>query len=709
MIGSRYVVISRIFLLLATVFTILIINQSTAEDFRSDSVLTLSTTSDIGRLIQLAQAQTKSDDDELLSDSDDKADDNLLLSDDDNVKDDAKGDDNELLTDDKTDDDQLLSNDDDAKDDDKLLTDSEKEKSQEGPTNKDVAKASTAAHQPIFVGDRYPSANACATCHPKQYKEWSVSQHAYAQLSPVYMAFQTTVNILTNGTNGDFCIRCHNQVGMNLNESVYISNLKRPATSREGITCVVCHRVAQPYGKASGRLALAEGDLFEPVYGPEGDEELKRVLSKPQEYRVVTDRNASGRAIHTDVNRFFQLVTPGFCGTCHDVTLLNGFRLEEAFAEYKRTTAAREGVTCQDCHMGKVQGVNAGYEYGPAATVGGVATKSRRLTNHFFAGPDYSVIHPGIFPHNVSAAEFKTPEEWLQFDHKAGWGTDEFEDKAPDDYNFPDAWLSIDDRYDARDIINEQLERLEWAKKKRIEVQRNGYGIGDVAIKISGGGFDVRVPIKNLTNGHSVPTGFDAERLIFLEVDVTDMNGRRVYVSGDRDPNGDVRDAHSLYVHNGDLPLDKDLFSLQSKFVVRLLRGGEREQILAVEQSVSVQPFIRPERRATIIYGRPANARKHKKTIDPLGVRFADYTIDSDTLTGTGPYQLSIKLISQAIPVNLISAIQVAGFDYGMTPKEIANAVVKGAVVLVERRFEVDLENGTAKKLAAGSQRAKQE
>ena len=69
-------------------------------------------------------------------------------------------------------------------------------------------------------------------CHPKQYKEWSVSQHAYAQLSPIYMAFQTTVNILTSGTNGDFCIRCHNQVGMNLGESVYVSNLERPATSR---------------------------------------------------------------------------------------------------------------------------------------------------------------------------------------------------------------------------------------------------------------------------------------------------------------------------------------------------------------------------------------------------------------------------------------------------------------------------------------------
>ena len=60
------------------------------------------------------------------------------------------------------------------------------------------------------------------------------------------------------------------------------------------------------------------------------------------------------------------------------------------------------------------------------------------------------------------------------------------------------------------------------------------------------------------TDGHGVPTGFDAERLIFLQVTVKDSKGNTVYVSGDRDPNGDVRDAHSLYVHNGELKLDCD-------------------------------------------------------------------------------------------------------------------------------------------------------
>jgi len=552
------------------------------------------------------------------------------------------------------------------------------------------AKDADKEHAKLFVENKYPSANTCATCHPKHYEQWSVSQHAYAQLSPIFMAFQATINSKTSTTNGDFCVRCHNQVGMNLKESIFISNLDRHPTSREGITCVVCHRVNRNYGKVSGRLALVEGDLFSAVYGPAGEKELERVLSLPQKYRVVTERNKPGRAIHTKAEKFFEISKPSFCGTCHDVTLLNGFRLEEAFAEYKQSPASKNGVTCQDCHMGKVQGVAAGYDQGPAAIVGGVPSKTRKVTDHFFAGPDYPIIHPGLFPHNVEAAAFKSLREWLQFDHKAGWGTDAFENNLPEGYKFPEAWQSIDDRYDAREIIKVQYKRLKVASRKRMEVLRNAFKLSDIRVtRNDTGGLEFDIDVMNITDGHGVPTGFDAERLMFLQIDVTDADGKVIFRSGDRDPNGDVRDLHSLYVHNGELPLDEQLFNLQSKFLVRTVRGGEREQILAVNTSGAVLPFVRPERRATTIFGRPRGARKHKKTIGPLGKRTASYSVEANALTGRAPYRINAKFISQMVPVNLLSAIQGVGFDYGMSPKEIGDAVVAGAQVIRETSLTV--------------------
>jgi len=554
-------------------------------------------------------------------------------------------------------------------------------------------KAANAAHEKLYLESKYPSANSCATCHVKQYEQWSVSQHAYAQLSPVYMAMQTTINMVTSATNGDFCIRCHNPVGMNLGESLYESNLKRTPTSREGITCVVCHRVNKNYGKISGRFALVQGDIYSPVYGPTGDAELKRVLSLPGKYHVSKSKDEPGRSIHTTVKKFFALTKPGFCGTCHDVTLLNGFRLEEAFSEFKQSASAKRGETCQDCHMGRVQGVVSGYDYGPAAIVGDVPTRSRKLTNHFFAGPDYSIIHPGIFPHNVDAAKFKTLTEWLQFNYQAGWGTDKFENNIPKNYKFPKAWQSIDDRYEARDILKVQFKRLAEAKQLRLQVLRNGFKLSDIKlIRSDRDGLKFSVVVTNPMDGHAVSTGFDAERLFFLNVTVKDRHGRVVYVSGDRDPNGDLRDSHSLYVHNGELPRDKDLFSLQSKFLVRLLRGGEREQVLAVNSSADVLPFVRPEARATTIYGRPRGARKQKVTIEPGGSRTATYEVTGDKLRAGERYSISVKFISQMVPVNLIAAIQGAGFDYGMSPAQVARAVVRGSMVLWRRNLNVTIK-----------------
>jgi hypothetical protein len=379
------------------------------------------------------------------------------------------------------------------------------------------------------------------------------------------------------------------------------------------------------------------------------------------------------------------------CGTCHDVNLVNGFRLEEAFSEFKHSPAADNGVSCQDCHMGKEPGVASGYREEPAALVGDKPTKPRKRTDHMFIGPDYSVVHPGIFPHNTNATELATIRQWLTFDYEAGWGTDAFEDENGDSTEFPERWRTADDRYDARDIIRANQELLAEADAARLKLLRNGYGLGDIDIvRATPKDLVFKVEVKNLTDGHGVPTGFDAERLIFLQVTVTDSDGATVFQSGDLDPNGDVRDSHSLYVHNGELPQDRYLFSLQSKFITRMLRGGEREQVLAINYSPSPLVFLRPSTSSTVLTGRPAGARKHKQGIEPLGNRWAKYRVKRSQLTGKAPYNVNVKLIAGMVPINLVHEIKDVGFDYGMSARQVADRVLAGHRVLWERDLEID-------------------
>lgn len=552
------------------------------------------------------------------------------------------------------------------------------------------AQEATEQHEALFLENRFPSASTCRTCHPDHYREWSVSAHAYAQMSPVFNAMHATILKLTNGTNGDFCIRCHTPVGMNLNEPEFMSNIDRHPTSREGVTCIVCHRLKNPYGKVSGRLAIVEGDIFAPVYGPEGGDEVKRVIES-DDYVVNAERGRAGRAIHTDALKLDQMRTSGFCATCHDVNLVNGFRLEEAFSDYKTSPASDKGISCQDCHMGTEPGVASGYETAPAAVVGGVPTEPRRRTNHMFVGPDYSVIHPGIFPHNSDAAELATIRQWLTFDYEAGWGTDAFEDTLSADYEFPPRWAAIDDRYDAQEIIQENLALLDEIHRDRKKILQVGYQLGDIVVEeASNRGIKFKVQFSNGTDGHSVPTGFDAERLVWLNVTVTDNNGTVVFESGDLDPNGDVRDSHSLYVHNGELPLDDQLFSLQSRFVVRMVRGGEREQVLAVNYSPSPLPFLRPSTSSTVLLGRPVGARKHRQVIPPLDSKWPEYEVSRSQLAGSqGPYKANIKLKAAMVPINLIHEIKDVGFDYNMSARDIAKGVLAGHQVLWERDLEL--------------------
>jgi hypothetical protein len=69
----------------------------------------------------------------------------------------------------------------------------------------------------------------------------------------------------------------------------------------------------------------------------------------------------------------------------------------------------------------------------------------------------------------------------------------------------------------------------------------------------------------------------------------------------------------------------------------------------------------------------------------------AVYKVEGDALTGAGPYTIDVSLRYQAVPVNLIAAIMGVGFDYGMSPREVADRVVDGGEVIWTRTATVEL------------------
>lgn len=537
------------------------------------------------------------------------------------------------------------------------------------------------AHSDLFKKSEFPSAQVCGGCHLQIYKEWSVSRHAFAQTSPTFLAYQSTLVTLTKGTLGDFCERCHSQVGMFNYEPIITANKNRDKVPLEGITCVVCHRVPEAYGKITGRFPLEPGDIRSPIYGPRSDEELKKVLEAHKD---------NPPKIHREARLLEQVSQPGFCARCHDVRLVNGIRFEDLFSEYKQTPAAKRGATCQSCHMGPIPGVDSDYEKASAAIVRGKPTTPARRTNHMFPGPDDTLVHPGIFPINSEAQEFATPEEWLSFNVQAGWGTDAFENNIPKGTEFPGIWADPDERRAAREIIEQQLKLLAENREAGTLLLRNGYGLGAININEKNDGLKFAVEVKNLTDGHSVPSGLIAERNVFLQIAVSDADGKEVFRSGDLDPNGDVRDMHSLYVHNGTIPLDEQLFNLRSPIISNTPHGGDREQVLPANYAYSPLIFMRPSDMPSLLLGGLRDLRLQKRSIEALGNRWANYSVDKSLLTGRKPYKINVKLVAGQLPPHLINAIGIQGFEYGLTARDIGDKIVENYRVLWERNVNVD-------------------
>ncbi|GJL89672.1 MAG: cytochrome c [Minwuia thermotolerans] len=515
-----------------------------------------------------------------------------------------------------------------------------------------------AAHTELFSEEVFPSASKCAACHEEIYREWSSSNHAYASISPMFHKFEQAITNLTQGTIGTFCVRCHQSVGTTIGESRAAPLWERSQVSREGITCITCHRVKDTYAKANGERRIEPGKIYSPVYTNSDGEGLKKVLEDKSFYRVATSDEERGNQIHTEVVKFTQISKSEFCVSCHQVAVNLGIKLEVVWDQYRDSPANAAGVTCQECHMGKDPGLPNGYARGPAAVVNGEEINpDGERHNHAFYGPGYPIAHPGIFPHNP-AAENWTIDEWLQFDFRAGWGTEEFENKIYDgeiEVEFPDVWSHEDDRFEAREIIDENIEGLEYKRELRRAVMENGSHLDGPffdGTPVAGQDFDFNYLVTNINSGHNLPSGsLGAQPEIWLNVALSDPDGNRIWESGYVDSAGDMADQHSQDVQAGLIEYDDQLFNLQTKFLTTNLKGTDREMFLPVNFDIDQRPFLRQPNIPTTVLNHPAFIRMEGRSIPPLGDRRAKYSVPGELLTKPGTYRLSARMRSRAEPI----------------------------------------------------------
>ncbi|WP_339083885.1 multiheme c-type cytochrome [Hyphomicrobium sp. ghe19] len=526
-------------------------------------------------------------------------------------------------------------------------------------TSIEIVKSKSDPHSGQGVDESlYPTAAQCGGCHKQIYEEWSSSQHAYASISPMFHKFEQKFQSLTQGTVGTFCVRCHQQVGTQLGEAREAPLWKRSQISREGVTCITCHRVKEQYGKVNGERRIEPGKIYEPVYGSGEKSVIKDVLANKDTYSVKTGADGRGNDIHAGMITNDQITKSEFCVSCHQVAVNLGIKLEIVWDQYRDSPARKAGVSCQDCHMGKTPGKPDGYATAPSAIVGGKEVNpGRKHANHRFIGPGYSIAHPGIFPHNTKA-QTTSIKDWLEFDWRAGWGSRKFEDKVAAGkikVNFPKRWADASDREDAREIIDENLKKLDERDKLRREVMENSSKVDGPYFEGTpriGAELAFSYKIKNINTGHNLPSGsLGAQPQLWVNVALVDPDGKNIWESGYVDSNGDMADLHSLDVAAGRIDTDQMLVNFQTKFLTTNVKGTDREMYLPVNFDIDPLPQLRPPQIPTTVLNHPPLVRMENHSMAPLGERVAKYSVPGKLIKKSGKYRLAFRMRSRAEPI----------------------------------------------------------
>lgn len=172
----------------------------------------------------------------------------------------------------------------------------------------------------------------CAICHVLQYRDWQSALHAHA-MGPGIMGQLIEMAPDAHAEHQD-CIRCHaplaeqaNELSSALTDSARASSKssKTPALHEQGLICAACHVRAHER------------------FGPP-----RRDGSAP---------TASQRAsfLHNGFIATTAFQDSRFCSACHQFQpgefALNGKLLENTYDEWKASRHAREGRSCQSCHM----------------------------------------------------------------------------------------------------------------------------------------------------------------------------------------------------------------------------------------------------------------------------------------------------------------------------------------------------------------------
>jgi len=334
-----------------------------------------------------------------------------------------------------------------------------------------------------------PPAASCGSCHRREFMEWSTSLHAVSDRDLLYdAAVQANVGATRAAAShgdekGRWCESCHNPLGTLTGAVTPLNSVQETAALEEGVSCIVCHTASHPEPLAGNGALQSNIDHVQHMRHP--------ALLAAAPSRHARDMQAARSAPHMRAS--------GLCGACHTeirTSVVSGqtpLHFQDSYDEWRRSDYARRGIECQNCHMAQ----------DPAAYIEALrrGERPRVRVSHRLPGANHLLTDPDLPGDLLRSLRGGQPPGLNRM-----FGADEY-------------------RAELRRTRDQALGLLRAAAELKLQ------WVGGAGRQPA-----LRVTVANVGAGHALPTGPLDQRHMWLEVEVSDADGRTLLHSGRFDP-----------------------------------------------------------------------------------------------------------------------------------------------------------------------------
>lgn len=167
-------------------------------------------------------------------------------------------------------------------------------------------------------------AEVCGRCHRDILAAWKESRHSRAMENPLFQDVLERAEQVGGAAARNLCLTCHAPTVAYTGDRAL-----KTKVSWEGVTCDYCHSVKSIEVRGDSARATVKFDGVKT--GPLGD-------------ATAPEHGTAFSEVHT---------TSLICAPCHQYENPRGFAVLTTYSEWKQSSQGRDGVNCQECHMGE--------------------------------------------------------------------------------------------------------------------------------------------------------------------------------------------------------------------------------------------------------------------------------------------------------------------------------------------------------------------